>query len=91
MRTSVCRMDISSSIGIIIMNDVRCFRYAIRIVQSQVHIHPLPTSLRSEYSYKISHSLLRILRDTLRNPRNVPDFLLLQLHIRIKHTILKLL
>jgi len=41
--------------------------------------------------YNILYSVLRILCNTLRNPGHITNLLLFQLHIGIKHAILKLL
>ncbi len=45
----------------------------------------------SEDGYKVLYPFLRILGDTLRNPSQVADLLLLQLRITVKHPILELL
>jgi len=45
----------------------------------------------SEYGYKIINPIPRVLGDTLRNPRQTPNLMLLQLDIAIKHPILELL
>lgn len=45
----------------------------------------------SEDGYKVLHPVACLLRDTLCNPRNIADLLLLELHVRIKDAVLKLL
>lgn len=44
-----------------------------------------------EDGYKILYPILRILRNALRDPRQIPDLLLLQLHVAEEHSVLELL
>ena len=44
-----------------------------------------------EYGYEVLYPVLGVLCNTLRNPSQVSDLLLLQLHVSVENTVLKLL
>ena len=63
--------------------------FSFLVVQIEPHFSMKRTG--SENGYKVLYPFLRILGNTLRNPSQVADLLLLQLRVAVKHPILELL
>ena len=51
----------------------------------------IQSSQKLEQRYKILYPISSLLCNALRDPRNVPDLLLLQLHVRVENAVLELL